>query len=146
VASREKPITPDHAVGYGRPPEATRFALGKSGNPKGRPKGSRSVGAMLQAIVRQKVAVTENGRTRRMTTLEVIFRRLGNDAMRGNAKAIQLLLSLNDRYSESSEGAPRLRDLLAEDREILARHAQPFDGLAADVPLKSRKEGHSDDV
>ena len=31
-----------YEVGYGKPPQATRFQPGKSGNPKGRPKGSRN--------------------------------------------------------------------------------------------------------
>ena len=30
---------PSYEVGYGKPPQATRFQPGKSGNPKGRPKG-----------------------------------------------------------------------------------------------------------
>lgn len=29
-----------YQVGHGKPPEATRFKPGQSGNPKGRPKGS----------------------------------------------------------------------------------------------------------
>jgi hypothetical protein len=69
-------------VGYGRPPKATQFAAGKRGNPKGRPKGSRTVGAILQDILSQKIAVTENGKTRRIPTLEAMFRRLVNDAIR----------------------------------------------------------------
>ena len=52
----------DYVVGYARPPKATQFAAGKSGNPKGRPKGSRTVGAILQGILSQKIAVTENGK------------------------------------------------------------------------------------
>ena len=30
---------PDYAVGYGKPPQHSRFKPGRSGNPKGRPKG-----------------------------------------------------------------------------------------------------------
>jgi hypothetical protein len=84
--------TTDYVVGYGRPPKATQFAAGKSGNPRGRPKGSRTVGAILQDILSQKIAVTENGRTRRIPTLEVMFRRLVNDAVRRDAAALKLLL------------------------------------------------------
>jgi hypothetical protein len=58
----------DYIVGYGRPPKERQFAAGKSGNPKGRPKGSRTMGAMLQDILNQKIAVTENGKTRRIPT------------------------------------------------------------------------------
>jgi Family of unknown function (DUF5681) len=61
----------DYVVGYGRPPKATQFVASKSGNPKGRPKGSRTIGAILQHILRQKIAVTENGKTRRVPILEV---------------------------------------------------------------------------
>jgi Family of unknown function (DUF5681) len=40
----------DYVVGCRRPPKATRFTAGKSGNPRGRPKGSRSVGALLHGL------------------------------------------------------------------------------------------------
>jgi Family of unknown function (DUF5681) len=80
MPDRKSSGTSDYVVGYRRPPKATQFAAGKSGNPKGRPKGSRSVGAVLKDILQQKIAVTENGKTRRIPALEVMLRRLANDA------------------------------------------------------------------
>lgn len=33
---------PGYEVGYGKPPKPTQFKKGQSGNPRGRPKGSKS--------------------------------------------------------------------------------------------------------
>ena len=126
----------DYVVGYRRPPKVTQFTAGKSGNPKGRPKGSRSVGAVLQDIIRQKIAVTESGKTRRIPALEVMLRRLVNDAMRSDPRAVKLLLSLVDRYAESPETTLRLGDVLAEDREILAQYLQGPAGLGQEADGK----------
>lgn len=112
----------DYTVGYGRPPEATRFKPGQSGNPLGRPKGSRSIGAMLQRIVTQRVAITENGRTRRVPAIEVMLRRLANDALQGNQNGLKLLLALVDRYGEESGTKLDFAELAAEDRAILGRY------------------------
>lgn len=109
-----------YAVGYGRPPKATQFKKGQSGNPRGRPKGSRSVGALLQGILNQRIAVTENGRTKRIPALEIMLRRLANDAMRNDSVALKTVLMLVDRYGESGESQIKLDELLAEDQAILA--------------------------
>lgn len=57
----------DYTVGYGKPPRHTRFQKGQSGNPRGRPKGARGLKADLRAELSERVRVTENGRTRRLT-------------------------------------------------------------------------------
>ena len=121
MASRKRKPT-DDAVGYGRPPKSTRFKKGQSGNPRGRPKGSRPVGAVLQDILGQRIAVTENGKTRRLPALEVMLRRLANDAMRSEPVALKLMLSLFDRYGQSPEAGIRLDEVLAEDKTILANY------------------------
>ena len=132
MRSRNRAKPTGYAVGYRRPPKATQFAKGKSGNPSGRPKGSRTVGAVLQDILRQKIAVTENGKTRRLPALEVILRRLANDAMRSEPRAMKLLLALYDRYGESPETDLRLDEILAEDREILSNFLNnPVDIVSA---------------
>ena len=117
-------ITP---VGYGRPPKETRFQPGKSGNPTGRRKGSRSVGAILNDVFRQKIEVTENGKTRRVTALEVMARRLRNDALRGDAKAIKLSIELMRRHSET-EG----------DHGSIRRAAGPGSGDSGAISSRSR--------
>lgn len=121
MASRKRKPT-DDAVGYGRPPKSTQFKKGQSGNPRGRPKGSRPVGAVLQDILGQRIAVTENGKTRRLPALEVMLRRLANDAMRSEPVALKLMLSLFDRYGQSPEAGIRLDEVLAEDKTILANY------------------------
>jgi hypothetical protein len=132
----------DYEVGYGRPPKATQFIAGRSGNPKGRPKGARSVGAVLRTILRQRIAVTENGKTRRIPALEVMLRRLANDAMRSDPRAMKLLFAMVEQYSDSSETAIRLSDVLAEDQEILARYLQePPDLAQGDVAQHGEGEG-----
>jgi hypothetical protein len=135
-----------YIVGFGRPPKATQFAAGKSDNPKGRPKGSRPVGAVLQEIIQQRVSVTENGKTRRIPALEVMLRRLANDAMRSDQRAIKLLLSLVDRYAESPETARQLREMLAEDEAILAQYLREPGGVTPGPPSTPDDEGHDDDA
>jgi hypothetical protein len=127
---RRTPTRPSksYEVGKGRPPRATRWKPGQSGNPKGRPKGSRPIGAVLQQILGQRIAVTENGKTRLLPALEVMLRRLANDAMRNEPAALKLMLSLFDRYGESAEAGIRLDEILAEDKAILANFLkQPSD-------------------
>jgi hypothetical protein len=65
---------PKSQVGYCSPPEATRFQKGVSGNPRGRPKGSLNVATVLTRTLRQKVAITENGRRRTVTKLEAALK------------------------------------------------------------------------
>src|SRR5665213_1054685 len=134
---KRKSSKPAYIVGYRRPPKATQFKPGESGNRKGRMKGSRPVGSVLQDIIQQKVPVTENGKTRRIAALEVIIRRLANDAMRSDPRAIKLLLSLVDRSSESSETKVKLGEILAEDATILAEYLRDSADFTAGSPSKS---------
>jgi hypothetical protein len=81
----------DDAIGYGRPPKRSQFVKGQSGNPSGRPKGSQNLATVLNATIRQRIKVTENGRVRFTTKFEAILAQLVNKALRGDVNAIHEL-------------------------------------------------------
>ena len=81
-------------VGRGRPPVHSRFAKGKSGNPKGRPPKSRDLKKLAEAELDQCVTITENGRRVRITKREFLVKKLVNDAVKGEDKQLQVLLKI----------------------------------------------------
>lgn len=89
-------------VGYGNPPEATRFKKGQSGNPKGRRKGSLNVATVFAQTLREKVVVNENGQRKTMTKFEAAIKQFVNKAASGDLRALQLLVSLS-REAETRE-------------------------------------------
>jgi hypothetical protein len=93
-------------VGYCRPPVETRFRPGQSGNPRGRPKGARSVSTVIAAALSERVAVTENGQRRHISKLEAAVKQLVNRAASGEFRATQLLLAL----AQANESHPASQD------------------------------------
>jgi hypothetical protein len=134
----------DYDVGYSRPPKGTRFKPGQSGNPTGYRKGSKSIGARLQELMNSKVTVTENGRSRRISRLDVLLHQLTNDAMRGDPRALKLLMEFLNRYGAEVEGNGRLEEVTSDDLKILSDYL-PKTGRSDSNPNDSPKEGGDDD-
>ena len=65
-------MSEDDEVGYKKPPKKTRFKPGRSGNPKGRPKGCKNMRTIVKDILDRNVTIRENGRTRRVKFPEVL--------------------------------------------------------------------------
>lgn len=84
----------EYAVGYAKPPRATQFQKGVSGNPNGRPKGRRNLASTLYAVLNELVTVHENGRRVRITKFEAACKQLVNKAAAGDGPAVRLLLQL----------------------------------------------------
>jgi len=59
-------------LGYGTPPRSGRFQKGKSGNPKGRPKGSRNLASIFRKVIYQKVEIKEGGVKKTVTKFEAV--------------------------------------------------------------------------
>ena len=83
-----------YQVGFARPPVHTQFKPGRSGNPKGRPKGSQNIATALERELNTRITITENGRQRTITKLEATVKQLVNKAASGDTKSMQLLVGL----------------------------------------------------
>ncbi|WP_051346773.1 DUF5681 domain-containing protein [Bradyrhizobium sp. th.b2] len=98
-----------YEVGYGKPPVATRFQKGQSGNPSGKPKKVRQPfdpGRVLEAIDNEEITVTDNGKRKRMTKAEIQFRQLFVKAIRGDMKAARLIAKMAaDYFAPEARGA-----------------------------------------
>jgi hypothetical protein len=96
----------EYEVGYGRPPKKKRFKKGQSGNPAGRPKGSKNFLTVLEQALNEKVVITENGQQKEISKLEAAAKQLANRAAGGDLTAIQrvgqLALLLEDRKADDS--------------------------------------------
>jgi len=88
-----KAATNDYAVGYGRPPLHTRFKKGKSGNPKGRPKGGRNLKTELRDIALMKVPVRDGDTQRLISLVAANLMAQGVKGAKGDPRSSNLFLN-----------------------------------------------------
>jgi hypothetical protein len=111
-----------YRVGYGRPPQHTRFKKGQSGNPHGRKKGRRNLRDVVVATLDERIWVREGESRRKISKTEALVRTTVNRAIAGDQKAASLLMALmrvTNLASEQAEG-PSTAALSQDDESILA--------------------------
>lgn len=80
-------------IGYKRPPRDTRFKKGQSGNPRGRPKGRKTV-IPYETVLGQTVTVREDGQERRITAAEAFLLQLTKQGLEGDGAAARASLAV----------------------------------------------------
>ena len=83
----------DCAVGYSKPPVETRFQKGQSGNPEGRPRGTKKLVTLLGEVLSQRSGLP-NPDGSWMTMAEAIFFSLAHQASTPDLKAKKLLFDV----------------------------------------------------
>jgi len=115
---------------YRKPPKASQFKPGQSGNPKGRPKGVRNFETDLDEALRALGEVKTNGGVRRITMQKALLQTLAEKARDGDLRAIHLS-SLILRLMDSRSEAPATV-LESNDRAILDEYYEERKALEAD--------------
>jgi Family of unknown function (DUF5681) len=111
----------DYEVGYRKPPVATRFKKGQSGNPGGKPKKiapELNPGKILQSIDNEEMIVKIEGKGKRMLKAEIYFRQLFTKAIKGNLTDARLVAKMAAKYfGPEAEGPSETRFIIVPDKK-----------------------------
>ncbi len=105
----------DDDVGYKKPPKRTQFKPGKSGNPRGRPKGTKNLKTDLAEALAEKVIVREGNAPRQVSKQRALVMSHLNRAIKGDARSAALITSLMTRLLDTGEGVVDVEEVLHQD-------------------------------
>jgi hypothetical protein len=117
AAMSAKPKKP-YEIGYGKPPKATRFKPGESGNSKGRPKGSKNLATLLEEELSATVPVTENGKRKMISKLRVAVKQLVNKCAGGDLKAFGVMSAMLTERETGKAGADAA-EIFKADQDVI---------------------------
>jgi len=104
----------------GNPPKHTQFRKGTSGNPRGRPKGSKNLATYLMEAARDQVSAAVGGKTRAISKLQATTMQLATKAAGGDQAAIARFLDWIDEIETRAASAkPSQFPFSASDTEVI---------------------------
>ena len=134
----------DCDVGYKKPPKRTQFKPGQSGNPRGRPKGTKNLKTDLAEALAEKVVIREGDAPRQVSKQRALIMSQLNRAIKGDARSATLITSLMMRVLGADEDVVDISEVLHEDDLAIVeafkarvqrklRNEEPDDGSSVDA-------------
>ena len=121
---------PLYEVGYRKPPENRRFAKGRSGNPKGRPKKTlpkptmdRSTRESILNISKWLVTIREGEETKKVPLIDAAIQKLGIIAAGGNVPALRTFVGLVERSKKELDAE------INGDHEFWRKYTETYEAL-----------------
>ena len=108
-----------YEVGYRKPPEHSQFKPGQSGNPEGRPKGTKNLKTDLEEELHERILVREGGTERRISKQRALLKSLTAKAIKGDTRAANVLLNMILKVLEAEPEKSDEPQLTADERAVL---------------------------
>jgi uncharacterized protein DUF5681 len=115
-------------VGYKKPPKASQFKKGQSGNPKGRPKGSRSISTAFEEVIWKSVRIRQGDQRKSVPMIQAMLMAIMAKATQPDIKAADLILKFAERFQHltpksapapASANTPKPFEWTEEDETLL---------------------------
>ena len=127
-----------YEVGYKKPPKHSQFKPGQSGNPNGRPKGTKNLKTDLEEELKERIPIKEAGKAKKVSKQRAMVKALMAKAVSGDTKAVNIVMGMISKLMIGEEAAETtLEDQTATDEAIL-------DELGAMILANAQKKGSND--
>jgi hypothetical protein len=103
----ERASLPPAKIGYGSPPQHSRFKPGQSGNPSGRAKGSQNFKTLFNKILNEEISLREGSDVKKLSKAEAIVRGVVIGALKGDIRNVAILFRLAEQVGQFQEDNTR---------------------------------------
>ncbi|HJP69577.1 MAG TPA: DUF5681 domain-containing protein [Sphingomicrobium sp.] len=127
----------DYDVGYCRPPKTGQIKPGEVRNPWGRTGKRQRAEDLLLKVAEEHIPASVNGRATSMSQEEAAYRKVFQDALKGNATAQKLVMEYLSRRRPPLPPHPTIEEIAQQEaeqarrEELSAKIVEALDDMAA---------------